>query len=87
MECCICYKQKSKQGKGYESFVKCITETAAVNLQNHALATNDNPRLLASVSGIDWQEIIPQELKYHKSCYINITGEKKAKTNIRGRSN
>ena len=50
-----------------------------MNLQNHALATNDNLRLLASVSGIDWQEIIPQELKYHKSCYINITREKRQK--------
>ena len=53
---------------------------AVVNLQNKALEGNDNPRLMASVTGIDWENIVAKELKYHKSCYSNLTRERRTKT-------
>ena len=50
-----------------EPLVTCVTEMATVNLQKYAYSIDDNPRLLAWVSGIKWTNIIPLELKYHKS--------------------
>ena len=57
-----------------------MTETAAVHLQKYASRVDDNPRLLAWVSGIEWTNIIPLELKYHKSCYRDIVREIKLAT-------
>ncbi len=72
-ECCICYQKKSMKGGGYENLSKCLTETAATTLQNYAVQKSDNSRLLASVSGLQWQNIVSQELQYHRSCYKAYT--------------
>ena len=72
-ECCICYKSKSKKGGGYEQLSQCITEKAALTLQESAIRKGCNQRLLACVSGQSAGEIIAQELKYHRSCYTNFT--------------
>ena len=56
-----------------------MTEASAVTLQNYALSSNDNPRLTAAVSGMDWTKIIPQDLVYHKSCYSNLIRKSRKK--------
>ncbi|XP_047132181.1 uncharacterized protein LOC124811086 [Hydra vulgaris] len=73
-ECCICYRKKTnKDRNGYEALTKCVTENAAKTLKENALCKSDIPRLMASVSGAEWQSIISLELHYHRSCYVNYT--------------
>jgi len=68
-DCCICHNTKCKKGGGYEALAKCLTKTAALKLQSCADSRNDNPRLRAYVTGIDWGNIVALELYYHISCY------------------
>ena len=38
-----------------------------------ALKRNDNEKLLADVSGVDWDRIVAMELMYHRSCWKAYT--------------
>ncbi|XP_065673593.1 uncharacterized protein LOC136090680 [Hydra vulgaris] len=48
-------------------------ESAANVLKENALSKADNPRLMASISGTEWQTIISLDLYYHRSCYLKYT--------------
>eukprot|EP00794_Sanderia_malayensis_P021367 gene21367-23447_t len=73
-ECCICGKRKTKKtGSGWEVLEKCETESGAQSLQKAALERNDNPHLMAEMSGIDVQVIVAKEFYYHRSCKRDYT--------------
>ena len=42
-------------------------------MQLCAVQKNDNPGLVAHVSGVDWRNIVAVELMYHRSCYRAYT--------------
>ena len=77
VECCICYSTKCSKS-GYEKLVKCTTEKAALSLQQCATQKNDNPRLLASVAGLEVQNIVAYELHYHRTCQREYTRPNKS---------
>ena len=77
VECCICYSTKCSKS-GYEKLVKCTTEKAALSLQQCATQKNDNPRLLASVAGLEVQNIVAYELHYHRTCQKEYTRPNKS---------
>ena len=76
MECCIFYRNKTKNkssGGGYESLIKLRTKEAADILKQCVTNKNNNPPLLAWVAGRDVSSIISIELHYHRSCYRSYT--------------
>lgn len=46
-------------------------------LKENAESKADNPRLMASISGTEWQPIISLELYYHRFCYLKYTRPQK----------
>ena len=55
---------------------------SATTLKACASKKNDNERLLAYVSGKEWQNILAEELHYHRSCYRNYTRQNRSQENL-----
>jgi hypothetical protein len=51
-------------------------------LKQAAIAKTNNERLLAYVSGTEWENITALELHYHISCYRNLTRPLKRSKNL-----
>ena len=73
-ECCICRKKKTDSSKsGYETLVKCVTESSAEKLKTCCELKKDRPLLSADLAGKDWKAIVAYEIQYHRSWYKNYT--------------
>ena len=70
-------KKKTKSdGSGYETYVKCESRDSAETLMTYA-SSDKNEFVLVELQDLTASEILAKDHMYHKSCYRNISREKK----------
>jgi len=75
-ECLLCRKSKTdKNGSGYESLRTCITNTSAECLLDYG-NKNIDEYVSLELAGLQANEIIAKEFKYHPTCYKNVQRNK-----------
>ena len=75
-ECVLCRKKKKSDGSRYETYVKCESRDSAETLMTYASSGKDEC-VSVELQDLTISEILAKEYMYHKSCYINISREKK----------